>query len=148
MITIETYIRNAEGEFLPLGETISISFQANRRICGAIDMQVGYRPILRLDTWDDIDELWAYIVSMTVKFKKTGRACTLYPSQSTSLIFERIENGLVKVSSGGSTRRAAALPESELLTAVKTAGYSYFDTVESYSNQGYARQFSQLSQLP
>ncbi len=96
MIEIKTLFR-IKNDFVPI-EEFSGSFNDIDYIEGAISLSINNVTILSLNTWDYVDQLWAYIINGLEDIILGKNYFTYLPDQPIGLSFEIVGNNMVKVS--------------------------------------------------
>lgn len=126
MIQIESYLRDPCGTFVPV-EEVMFTPADPIHIDGAIHLTINHVDIIDLSMWDLVDQLWAYIADVVVRFKETDEASCYFPDQPIELKFQRDNQGrvVVSVDPGGKTRRVVVEAD-ELLEALRKAGLKFF----------------------
>jgi hypothetical protein len=131
MITIESYFCNSYGDdFVEVTPHVEYTFPDPRHVDGAIELTINGVAIFDKTMWDLVDQLWMYIVNMLEDMKQDDRADRMFPDQSLRFSFERVGDGLLKVTSFSSdVPRTAVVEESRFIDALKKAGIPFFETM-------------------
>ncbi|PSM44113.1 hypothetical protein C6Y14_07070 [Streptomyces dioscori] len=125
MIEIDTFLRGADGGFVPVASCTSAPADLDY-VEGAIRLTVDGQEVIGLEEWDYVDQLWAYIADMVTQLHSSGHAQTHFPDQPIKLSFETTGTRvLVTVKAGAETKRASA-PAEEFVRALKKAGLVFF----------------------
>ncbi|GAB2446021.1 hypothetical protein [Nocardia tengchongensis] len=121
-----SYLKDRRGSFVPV-EEVGFTPSNPRHVEGAIELEINGVTILDKELWDDVDQLWAYIVTAICELRAKGEGSTSFPDQPIDLTFRRIEGGrvLVTLRSGTIGQRKATVDESELTTALQTAARAF-----------------------
>ncbi|MRH89214.1 hypothetical protein GFY24_17460 [Nocardia sp. SYP-A9097] len=119
MISVISYLKDSDGAFVPLGE-VDFAPSNPRHVEGAIDLKINGVTILDKTLWDDVDQLWAYIVDAIRDLRTNGESDTSFPDQPIDLSFRRTGGGrvLVTLESGTIKQRKVSVDESELTVAL------------------------------
>ena len=125
MIEIETYLRSASGEFLPVDACVDRPLDADY-VEGAIRIVINGVEILGVEEWDYIDQLWAYIASMIPKLSATGYASTYFPDQPIELSFQRQGSQVLVSATLNEKTRKASVAMSDFLSALRKSGVEFF----------------------
>ncbi|WP_446224173.1 hypothetical protein ACTWPB_02815 [Nocardia sp. IBHARD005] len=151
MIHIKTFLRDLEEKFFWPGPNPSPRLGGGHpvELQGAIDMRINEIQILDRDTWDCIDELWAYLTSMAIDLKQHGYSRTYFPDQPIEVTFARVGRMDVKVvcNVGRGDLRSAVVPELELISSLKAAGIEFFTAMGQYTTNAYHAELADLSKL-
>jgi hypothetical protein len=126
MITVASYLREADGSFTPVADSRTAPPDLDY-IEGAIDLVINGVVVVDQSMWDLVDQLWSYLVTMVHELREQGHASTYFPDQALKISFERIGGSRVLVTSRPSrgTLKAVA-DESELVTALASAAVGFF----------------------
>lgn len=152
MIEINTYIRDAGGELVEIGEYNEPPPDATY-IDGALELTVDGTPIIDKSMHDYIDELWAYVSNMVEPLVRQGHATTYFPDQPIELSFDRqgTSRVLVKLSAPGfpernirrttipaspEIRRVATADQQELIHSLREHGTEFFQKMRSLAPNG------------
>lgn len=125
MITIATYLRSGDGTFR-LAETCTDSPADPDYIEGAIELNIDGIEIIGKREWDYVDQLWAYVATMSEKLRAEPRADTYFPDQPILLAFQRSGKRVLVTCKIGDEVRAANADFDELMSALKEAGSTFF----------------------
>ncbi|GAB2545935.1 hypothetical protein [Nocardia heshunensis] len=127
MITAVSYLKDSRGVFVPVEEA-DFKPPNPRHVEGAIELEINGVAILDKTLWDDVDQLWAYIVNAICELQVKGAATTSFPDQPIELSFRRTggDHVLVTLESRAIPRRTAAADESELIAAIRHAAHGFF----------------------
>ncbi|QFY07174.1 hypothetical protein GBF35_11170 [Nonomuraea phyllanthi] len=126
MIEVDSYLVGADGRFVLIGEAVGPPPDPHY-IEGAIELTVNGVPILDLDTFDYVDQLWAYIADMVRSLQIEGAAGTYLPDQPVELLFQQQGFGRVLVTRRlGSISLTALAQEDELVSALRVGGTAFF----------------------
>lgn len=126
MISLRSYLRLPDGSFTPVEECTQAPPDPDY-VEGVIELSIDWKPIVTLDQWDYVDQLWAYLASMLEEVRASGRASTYFPDQPLVLRFERVGGGRLLVACG---ERKAATPEAEFVAAVRREGLRFFTEMD------------------
>ncbi|WP_143662725.1 hypothetical protein [Streptomyces sp. CB03238] len=145
-----TFIVSDSGEFIPV-ETCGIRFCRDRRIQGAIDLQVNDTPILGRSETDTIDALWSLILTYLEHFMAGEDRVLSFPERSFTLDLKRVSGGNVVVRyANQEEKRAALISEKEILKALTSGAIKFFDAaLKSSPNDewSYRRDFNTAVRL-
>jgi hypothetical protein len=126
MISIESYLRSASGEFIPISDC-NTPPPDERHVAGAIEFNIDGVAIIDRSMWDDVDQLWAYILEMVPALDASGESYTYFPDQPIKLTFSNVGPDMVLVSlRSGSESRRAATGKQQLIGEVRRAGGEFF----------------------
>jgi hypothetical protein len=127
VIQITSYLRSADGRFVPVGDACDAPPDP-RYIEGAIDLSINGVTIMDTVLWDYVDQLWAYIVDMVISLREKGEASTFFPDQPIKLSFRRqnADNVLVKIEVNKIVK-VATVSETELISTLRLHGLEFFD---------------------
>jgi hypothetical protein len=113
---------------------------------GAIELTINGVVVLQRHMLDEIDGIWGHMAMLLDDYRNGREAVMGFPSNMSKLSFGRIGRGQVVVASvWGENRIAAAADEHELLSAIQSAGYTYFDKMETLTQRFYAKERTLLS---
>lgn len=127
-IEIRSLLRRGKKDLVPVGSVAP----DNRRfhsVDGAIELTIGTTPILTEHEWDDVRDLWSYIIGMVDALCRGEReAQTYFPDQPIVFRFVRRSGGMVEVSCViGSEERMAVVDEEWFLAALCCSGVDFLD---------------------
>ncbi|MFG2359784.1 hypothetical protein [Streptomyces sp. NPDC048521] len=126
MIEISTYLRNAAGEFTAVEEVTSYDGDPFY-VEGALALTVNGVQLIDQSMWDYVDQLWAYLVKLTIEAKKSGRAEVLFPDQPIHLSIERVgQSDLLIRCDAGDGKRVARIRDGEFTLALGQAAERFF----------------------
>lgn len=129
MISVVSYLRTADGEFVPVPEA-TVPPPDDMYIEGAIHLTVNGVDVLDTSLWDYVDQLWAYIATMVDGLAKSDRVSTYFPDQPIEFAIERVGRRMARVSTDASKgKRTSVVEEDRLLSALRTAGLEFFDAM-------------------
>jgi hypothetical protein len=126
MIDIQTFLRLNDGTFQQVQSCKNSPVDPDY-IEGAIELSIDGVEIIGKPEWDYVDQLWAYLANMIHVLRTENEASTYLPDQPILLTFERKGNRVVVSSRAGENARRASVGESELFTAMRTAGQEFFE---------------------
>lgn len=93
---------------------------------GAIELEVDGIQLLSLETWDYVDQLWAYVVDALLSIVRGLKFSTYMPDQAIELVFEPRGKSLVKVVRRGHGNVEVTTSRHEFVEAVSAAGRLFF----------------------
>jgi len=130
MISIVSYLRTADGDFVPVPEA-TVAPPNDLHIEGAIELTVNGVDVMDTSLWDDVDQLWAYIASMVDDLAKSDSVSTYFPDQPIKFAIERMHGRKVSVSTdtGEAKKRRTVVDEDSLVSALRAAGLEFFDAM-------------------
>ena len=143
MIEITTYLRDTAGTLVN-AEEASFSPPNPKHIEGAIHLRINDVDILDQSMWDDVDQLWCYVVNMIDGLETAGYARTYFPDQPIELSFERLGGRAVLVRSVGRHVRGSTIDEDRLVATLKKAALDFFDRISLLVPIGYPAQITRL----
>ena len=143
MIEITTYLRDAAGRLVN-AEEASFSPPNRKHIEGAIHLRINDVDILDLSMWDDVDQLWCYIVNMIDGLETNGYAQTYFPDQPIELSFKRLSRRAVLVRSVGREVLGSSIDQDCLVPALKKAALDFFARISLLVPAGYPIQIARL----
>jgi len=130
MVTIRSLLK-VEDALVPVEEFIGPIVDDNY-IEGAIELSVGYKPILTREMVDYVDQLWAYLIRGLGEVVGGREFSTFYPDMPLEVVL-RPRGGrvtiLVDPSRGGAE---ASVTLGELCKAMATAGILFFERLRSF----------------
>ncbi len=130
MIEIKSYLRMRDGRFVLVGD-VGNPPSDPYHVEGAVELTINGVPIIDREMWDYVDQLWAYLGDMVLRFREKGEASTYFPDQPIKLSFSRHGRGRVLVSLAiNRDSRAASVEEDELIEALRHHGISFFDKMK------------------
>lgn len=97
---------------------------------GAIELNIDGIEIIGKHEWDYVDQLWAYISTMSKKLREEQRADTYFPDQPILLAFQRKGKRVLVTSKIGDDVRTANADFDDLMSAIKNAGNAFFGHME------------------
>ena len=128
-VEIRTLLRTDKGNFVPIeGVEGWVKWSS---VNGAIELSIDGKPIITTQEWDDVRDLWLYIVG-TVELLCNGaqEAQIYFPDQPISFVLSRKGHGKIEVlCDTGRERRSAIAAEDSILPALCTGGISFFDAL-------------------
>jgi hypothetical protein len=129
-IRVVTYLRTAEGSFIPFSEAPARPPETPGDIEGSVELTVDGTAVLTKETWDAVDLLWIFLCRLVKEFVDTGSATTSYPEQQVEIGLRRISRpGWALVSRGTTDHEPAvraAAPERELLASLLHGAEEFF----------------------
>jgi hypothetical protein len=125
VIRITTYLRSGDGTFRP-AETCTAPPADPDYIEGAIELNIAGVEIIGKREWDYVDQLWAYICTMSKELRTQERADTYFPDQPILLAFQRKGQRVLVTSKAGDETRTADADFDELMSALREAGTGFF----------------------
>jgi hypothetical protein len=126
LIKIESFLRNGDGTFVPIGDATNAPADA-RHVEGAIELSIDDVVVLDKTLWDDVDQLWAYIGDMLVSLRSGAEASTYFPDQPIKFAFKRLAGGRVLVTlENGPDRRSVATDEREFVDSLSRHASFFF----------------------
>lgn len=129
MIEINTYLMGADGSFEPI-DTVRHRPADPQHIEGAMELTIDGTPIITLEEWDLIDQLWAYIGEMLNDLRIKGEAETYFPDCAIKFVFRRVAPELVLVSlEYAGVGRSIQVNEVDFVEAFRSAGAHFFDVM-------------------
>ncbi|MFI1166892.1 hypothetical protein ACH4UM_25665 [Streptomyces sp. NPDC020801] len=145
MVVVETFLKGSDGEFVPL-EACRTQPNDLDYIEGAIRVSIDGLPIIGLEEWDYVDQLWCYVADMVTQLTATGYAETYFPDQPIKLLFRSAGKRVLVAAEIGHEVRQASTSTVDFLEAVKTAGTRFFDRMfELAPGNSYAEARRELS---
>ena len=125
MITIRSLLK-VEDALVPVDEFVG-PLPDDNYIEGAIELSVGYKPILTREMVDYVDQLWAYLIRGLGEVVAGREFSTFYPDMPLEVVL-RPQGGRVTImvdpSQGGAE---ASVTLDELCRAMATAGTLFFE---------------------
>jgi hypothetical protein len=146
MIEITTYLRGADGSFVQ-AESCDEPPADPDYIEGAVQIGIDGNEILGKREWDYVDQLWAYLATMTKELRETGKTARYLPDQPIEISFERQGNRVLVTSRAGSERRSGSVDEAEFLREIRRAGDAFFahmTTLDPAETASYTASRSEL----
>ena len=125
MVEIDTYFR-INNEFV-LIEEFSNQFSDIDYIEGAIILKINSVTILSLETWDYIDQLWAYIINGLETIMLKENYFTYFPDQAIGFSLETKGKDLVKVSIDYDNGRSAVISKNDFILCICEEGRKFFN---------------------
>lgn len=145
MIEIETFLKDTEGKFTSI-DACQTPPPDPDYIEGAIRLSIDGLEIIGLEEWDYVDQLWCYIAEMSTKLRSSGYADTYFPDQPIKLAFQASGHRTLVTATVGKKSRAASVPSTVLLDAIKSAGVNFFDNMSRLTpTNSYAEALRELS---
>ncbi|GAA3022739.1 hypothetical protein [Streptomyces glomeratus] len=145
MVKVETFLKDSNGEFQPV-ETCRTQPRDLDYIEGAIQLSIDGLPIIGLEEWDYVDQLWCYVADMVTQFGTTGFAETYFPDQPIKLSFQSSGSRVLVTAETGNEVRRASAPSAEFLESVRTAGTRFFEKMSELAPaNSYAEAIQQLA---
>ena len=133
MISINSYLRYSESEFVPVRDCTN-RVEDEDYIAGAIDMTINDVQILDTSLWDYVDQLWGYIVNMLIDFDENDKVQTSFPDQPIKFSFEKVTKDMLLVSlKYDSVNRKALIGRQEFIEAIREAGIEFFEKMSLLS---------------
>jgi hypothetical protein len=127
-----TFLRQ-DGEFVELAEARPVARQDY--VEGAIVLEIDGEPVLDVDTWDDVNWLWSFLVD-AIEDVRVGKAHTLrFPDQPLELRFlPRPGKGAwVRVEVSTKPPRGRSVEREKLVAAFKGAAIEYFEATPRFA---------------
>lgn len=122
MIKVTSYLKENDS-FLPIeefsGEIVDTDY-----IEGAIFLVVNGKPVLTLQHWDYVDQLWAYIIDGLESISKNEDFETYFPDQPLELKFNNVNFNRVKIVLDGT--EIVSINKKEFVTSIKRASIHFF----------------------
>ena len=128
MISATSYIKCGE-EFVAVSE-FSGRIPDTNYIDGAIVLVASGRSILDVETWDHVDQLWAYLVDALEAISHQSGFSTCLPDQPIRLIFTPLSNDQVKISREGYKSTSVVVMEIDLIQQLKAAAVEFFEQMQ------------------
>lgn len=137
MIHVESYLKTPgalisslpppEGSLIPAAQFVG-PLEDENFVDGALVISVDGTDLITLSEWDDIVDLWCYIINMLTELKRTGRAVAGFPDQPIGLSFEHVGESRVRIAVmfSETERRVAEADRTEFDTAIRRAGAQFF----------------------
>lgn len=145
MVEVETFLKGPDGEFVPLG-TCHTPPNDLDYIEGAVRVSIDGLPIIGLEEWDYVDQLWCYVADMVTQLSTTGYAETYFPDQSIKLSFQSAGTRVSVTAEIGQEVRRTSASSAAFLEAVKTAGTRFFEKMSELApGNSYAEARQELS---
>lgn len=129
MITVSSYLRSADGTFVPVSSA-TVPPPDPDYVEGAIELVVDGRTMIGQAEWDYVDQLWAYLVELVGTFEESGTAQTYFPDQPISVTLARIndDRALLTVEVRPDVRRASVL-RAEFADTIRRAAIDFFQAM-------------------
>ncbi|GDY32628.1 hypothetical protein [Gandjariella thermophila] len=126
MISIKSYLRSPSGEFLSLSDCGAPPVD-ERHVEGAIEVVVDDVTVIDRSMWDDVDQLWAYIIDMIQVLEASGESHTYFPDQPIKLSLRKVGPELVLITlQAGEESRRATVDRQELIREIKREAEDFF----------------------
>lgn len=126
MIEVKSYLRSADGKFTLVNDVVTPPSN-NRHVEGAIELIVNSVPIIDKSFWDDVDQLWYYIVNMIIEICGSDTVETYFPDMPVKLILENTGRNLIGITLlAGEERRKAVVDKAEFMNEVKRGAIEFF----------------------
>jgi hypothetical protein len=128
-VEIRTLLRTGEGDFVPI-ERVEGRVKWSS-VNGAIELSIDGKPIITTKEWDDVRDLWLYIVGIVELLYSGAKEARIYfPDQPISFVLSRKGHGQIEVlCDTGRERRSAVTAENDILSALCAGGISFFDAL-------------------
>jgi hypothetical protein len=126
VIEVNSYLRAEDGQYT-LVEDVADAPADPRYIEGALELTINGVPILDIEMWDYIDQLWSYVSDMVSGIREESEVSTYFPDQPIKLSFSKqgTSRVLVSVSINGRLR-IASIEMDELFAELRRSGDSFF----------------------
>ncbi|MCQ8831708.1 hypothetical protein [Streptomyces malaysiensis] len=126
MLSVHSFLKEPGGSFVPVGQA-QFRIPDPDYIEGALELEVNGVPILSLNDWDYIDQLWSYLINAMEEYSESGVASTRLPDQPTKLTLSRQGKSYVLVRvDRGKRSRSSAVEESEFFRVLLESGDLFF----------------------
>ncbi|TWD81835.1 hypothetical protein FB561_2959 [Kribbella amoyensis] len=125
MIEIETFLKGADGGFVPVEDCRTPPPDPDY-IEGAVRLSFDGLEIIGVDEWDYVDQLWCYVAEMVKEVQSSGYAETYFPDQPIRLSFRATGSRVEVAAEVGKELKTANVSAVDFLTAIKSAGMSFF----------------------
>jgi len=126
VIEIRTFFRK-DLSFV-LSEDWSTTFDDCDYIEGGLELSIDGVPLITLEMWDYIDQLWEYIVDLFDRALATGSSAVFFPDQPIELTLQYVPRpGLFIVGVSRTARKVVATADSaDIVAAICGAGDRFF----------------------
>lgn len=148
-ITIQSYLRREDGQFVPLREWVD-PINDHDNLEGALDLIVNDIPLITPTMWDYIDELWAYIINTLQDFSSKKSANTYFPDQPIKLELKRTSPGttLISISSrSGKFDKSTLTQERNLVRQLLDAGEEFFTKMSKLDPTGQGQYGHEIEKI-
>ena len=126
MVEVETFLRLGDGSFVPITDCDD-SPDDSDYIEGAIALSIDGYPVIGVQEWDYVDQLWTYVSEMVRVMLQVGVSSIYFPDQPIKLEFKRQGNRVLISREIGSSLKKFSVPEADLLNELRSAGKIFFE---------------------
>jgi hypothetical protein len=131
---IRTFLRMVDGSFSLVDACEEIPSDPDY-VEGAIEIVVDGKEIVGKREWDCVDQLWAYLATMSKQLRRTGEATISYPDQPIEISLKRQGTYVLIASEAGDQRRSGLVAEDEFLSVLQGAGEAFFNRMSRLNSR-------------
>jgi hypothetical protein len=135
-VEVASFVNISDGVFVPIGEADGRAMRGTY-IDGYIQFSIDGVDVLNEVLWDDVDDLWAYVVQAVDECLRTGTGHRYFPDQPIEFQVDALPGGRLRFSvftSAGDKQYAKAVGDRhEVLAALRAGALTFWRELERIS---------------